>query len=83
MREAIDWRSWPGIARSIASPAVYPLSSTPLDPYILVLGGGVENIDELYDELPPRLAEETFSPSFYTPIVRALRGDSSGVRGAA
>jgi predicted NBD/HSP70 family sugar kinase len=35
------------------------------------------------DALPPRLADETFSPCFYTPIVRAAHGDSSGVRGAA
>jgi fructokinase len=54
-----------------------------LDPDILVLGGGMANIDELYDDLPPRLAEETFSPCFYTPVVRAGHGDSSGVRGAA
>ena len=54
-----------------------------LDPDILVLGGGMANIAELYDELPPILAEETFSPCFYTPIVRASHGDSSGVRGAA
>ncbi len=54
-----------------------------LDPDILVLGGGMANVDELYDELPPRLADETFSPCFYTPIVRAAHGDSSGVRGAA
>jgi fructokinase len=54
-----------------------------LDPDILVMGGGMANIDELYDELPPKLAEETFSPCFYTPIVRAMHGDSSGVRGAA
>jgi fructokinase len=54
-----------------------------LDPDIVVLGGGMANIDELYDELPARLAEETFSPCFYTPIVRAMHGDSSGVRGAA
>jgi fructokinase len=54
-----------------------------LDPDIVVLGGGMANIDELYDELPPRLADETFSPCFYTPIVRAAHGDSSGVRGAA
>jgi fructokinase len=54
-----------------------------LDPDILVMGGGMAKIDELYDELPPKLAEETFSPCFYTPIVRAMHGDSSGVRGAA
>ena len=33
---------------------------------------------ELYDDLPERLAEETFSPCFYTPIARAMHGDSSG-----
>jgi fructokinase len=54
-----------------------------LDPDILVMGGGMANIDELYDDLPERLAEETFSPCFYTPIARAVHGDSSGVRGAA
>jgi fructokinase len=54
-----------------------------LDPDILVMGGGMANINELYDDLPERLAEETFSPCFYTPIVRAVHGDSSGVRGAA
>jgi len=54
-----------------------------LYPDILVLGGGMANVNELYDDLPPRLAQETFSPCFYTPIVRAMHGDSSGVRGAA
>ena len=54
-----------------------------LDPDILVIGGGMANINELYDDLPERLAEETFSPCFYTPIARAVHGDSSGVRGAA
>ena len=54
-----------------------------IDPDILVIGGGMANISELYDDLPERLAEETFSPCFYTPIARAMHGDSSGVRGAA
>jgi fructokinase len=54
-----------------------------LDPDILVIGGGMANISELYDDLPEKLAEETFSPCFYTPIARAMHGDSSGVRGAA
>jgi fructokinase len=47
------------------------------------MGGGMSNVDELYDELPPRLAGYTFSPVFYTPIVKARHGDASGVRGAA
>ncbi|HEY0239398.1 MAG TPA: ROK family protein [Friedmanniella sp.] len=54
-----------------------------LDPDVLVLGGGMSNVDELYAELPERLASYTFSPCFYTPVVRAAHGDSSGVRGAA
>jgi fructokinase len=54
-----------------------------LDPDVLVMGGGMSNVGELYDELPQRLADATFSPVFRTPIVRARHGDSSGVRGAA
>ncbi len=54
-----------------------------LDPDILVMGGGMSNVEELYDDLPPALARRTFSTVFHTPIRRALHGDSSGVRGAA
>jgi len=54
-----------------------------LDPDVLVIGGGMSNIPELYAELPDRLAGAIFSPCFYTPILPAVHGDSSGVRGAA
>ena len=54
-----------------------------LDPDVLVMGGGMSNVDDLYTDLPPRLADRVFSPVFHTPIVRAMHGDSSGVRGAA
>ena len=54
-----------------------------LDPDILVMGGGMSNVDELYTDLPPALARRTFSTVFHTPIVKAAHGDSSGVRGAA
>ena len=54
-----------------------------LDPDVLVIGGGMSNIPELYAELPGRLARTVFSPCFYTPILPAVHGDSSGVRGAA
>jgi fructokinase len=54
-----------------------------LDPDVLVVGGGMSNVDELYTDLPPRLADQVFSPVFHTPVVRAMHGDSSGVRGAA
>ena len=54
-----------------------------LDPDVLVMGGGVSNIDELYTALPGQLAGYTFSTVFETPIRKAVHGDSSGVRGAA
>lgn len=54
-----------------------------LDPDIVVMGGGMSNVLELYDDLPPVLARHAFSPVFHTPVVRAAHGDSSGVRGAA
>lgn len=54
-----------------------------LDPDVFVMGGGISNLDEIYDDLPPVLASYTFSPVFETPIRKAVHGDSSGVRGAA
>ena len=54
-----------------------------LDPDVLVMGGGMSNIDELYRDLPPRLATRVFSTVFHTPILKARHGDASGVRGAA
>lgn len=54
-----------------------------LDPDVLVMGGGMSNVQELYDDLPPALAKRTFSTVFHTPIRQAVHGDSSGVRGAA
>ncbi|SIR23701.1 N-acetylglucosamine kinase [Rhizobium sp. RU20A] len=54
-----------------------------LDPDVLVMGGGMSNVDELYEDLPPALAKRTFSTVFHTPIRKAVHGDSSGVRGAA
>jgi fructokinase len=47
------------------------------------MGGGMSNIEELYTDLPPALASYTFSPVFETPLLPAVHGDSSGVRGAA
>jgi fructokinase len=54
-----------------------------LDPDVLVMGGGMSNIDELYEDLPSALAARTFSTVFHTPIKRNRHGDASGVRGAA
>jgi fructokinase len=54
-----------------------------LDPDVIVLGGGLSNMDHLYTELPPLVTRSVFSDFVQTPIVRNKHGDSSGVRGAA
>jgi fructokinase len=54
-----------------------------LDPHAIVLGGGMSNVDELYERLPPVVAHYAFTDLFETPILKAKFGDSSGVRGAA
>jgi len=54
-----------------------------VDPDIIVLGGGMSNVDELYAEIPKRWMKYIFSDHCITPIVPAMHGDSSGVRGAA
>jgi len=54
-----------------------------LDPDVIVLGGGMSNIDRLYREVPKLLEEYAFSDRIDTPIVPPVHGDSSGVRGAA
>lgn len=54
-----------------------------LDPDAIVLGGGMSNIDELYDLIPQQLPKYVFGNEVQTPILRNQHGDSSGVRGAA
>ncbi len=54
-----------------------------LDPDVIVLGGGLSNLDHLYTEVPPLLPRYVFSDTAATPIRRNRFGDSSGVRGAA
>ncbi|MDP4546660.1 ROK family protein [Marinobacter sp. MDS2] len=54
-----------------------------LDPDIIVLGGGMSNTGKIYQELPLRLPSYVFGSECDTPVVRAVHGDSSGVRGAA
>jgi fructokinase len=56
---------------------------TLLDPDAIVMGGGMSNVDAIYGMLEARLPSLVFGGEFATPIVRALHGDSSGVRGAA
>jgi fructokinase len=54
-----------------------------LDPDIIVLGGGVSQVPQLYRDVPKRLKEYVFGREADTPVVVAKHGDASGVRGAA
>ena len=54
-----------------------------LDPDVIVLGGGLSNIDRLYTNVPRLWSPYIFSDRVVTRLVRAKHGDSSGVRGAA
>lgn len=54
-----------------------------LDPDVIVLGGGLSNIEWLYQAVPDYWQDYVFSDVVTTPLRRARHGDSSGVRGAA
>jgi fructokinase len=65
------------LARSLASVI------NVLDPEVIVLGGGVSNIESLYTEVPRLWGRYVFSDHVATRLARHAHGDSSGVRGAA
>lgn len=54
-----------------------------LDPDVIVLGGGMSNVEALYPRVAARLRDWVFSDYVDVPVVRAAHGDSGGVRGAA
>ena len=54
-----------------------------LDPDVIVLGGGMSNVERLYTEVPRLWSKHVFSDHVATRLVRNAHGDSSGVRGAA
>ncbi|MCU0803924.1 MAG: ROK family protein [Burkholderiales bacterium] len=54
-----------------------------LDPHVVVLGGGLANVERLYDNVPRLWARHVFSDDVATRLVRNVHGDSGGVRGAA
>jgi predicted NBD/HSP70 family sugar kinase len=54
-----------------------------LDPGVIVLGGGLSNVQRLYDNVPRLWQRHVFSDHVATRLVRNVHGDSSGVRGAA
>jgi fructokinase len=54
-----------------------------LDPEVIVLGGGLSNIPQIYRDLPESCGPHVFSDDFRTHFLPPVHGDSSGVRGAA
>ena len=54
-----------------------------IDPHVIVLGGGMSNIQRLYKNVPERWTEYVFSSEVHTQLLPNVHGDSSGVRGAA
>lgn len=54
-----------------------------IDADAIVLGGGMSNVDEIYEGLTERIAAFVFADRCDTPVLKAKHGDSSGVRGAA
>lgn len=54
-----------------------------VDPDAIVFGGGMSNIDSIYPAVSAKLADYVFSDFVETPLLKARRGDSSGVYGAA
>ena len=54
-----------------------------LDPNVIVFGGGLSNVPELFASLSNKIAPFVFTDVFDTQLVPAQHGDASGVRGAA
>ncbi|MFC0634816.1 ROK family protein [Brevundimonas balnearis] len=54
-----------------------------VDPDVIVLGGGMSNVEALYTALPPVIGRHVFADAWEGRVARAKWGDSSGVRGAA
>lgn len=54
-----------------------------VDPDVIVLGGGMSNVQSLYDDVPEMWKKYVFSDTVHTKLLPPRYGDSSGVRGAA
>jgi predicted NBD/HSP70 family sugar kinase len=54
-----------------------------VDPDVIVIGGGVGNVDIIYSEGREAVRQNIFNVRLETPIVRPMLGDSAGVFGAA
>ncbi len=73
---AVD-RYMPRLARALATVI------NVVDPEVIVLGGGLSNVETLYRQIPRLWGPWVFSDHVATRLVPPRHGDSSGVRGAA
>ena len=54
-----------------------------IDPDMIVLGGGLSNISQLYEQVPSLLKEHVFTDKMLTMLCAPKFGDASGAIGAA
>ena len=54
-----------------------------VDPNIIILGGGMSNIEYIYENINSKLKKYVVSNTLHTRVLKNQHGDSSGVRGAA
>lgn len=54
-----------------------------VDPDVIVMGGGLSNLERIYETVPDKIKPHVFGNRYNTRFVRNMHGDSSGVRGAA
>jgi len=50
---------------------------------VIVIGGGLSNLDRLYANVPRLWTAQVFSDRVDTRLLKNKHGDASGVRGAA
>ena len=74
-KQLVDYTVW--LAKGLASVI------NVIDPDVIVLGGGMSNIQSLYKDVPSIWHKWVFSDEINTKLVAPKYGDSSGVRGAA
>ena len=54
-----------------------------IDPDAIIIGGGVGNVNQIYESGNSFIIKNIFSPSLKTEILKPVLGDSAGVFGAA
>ena len=54
-----------------------------VDPDVIVFGGGLSNIEAIYEQVPEKMLNYIFSDSVETEFAKPTFGDASGARGAA